>query len=98
MQWLLHNYAGGILEKLIKEITGHKSDCVCTYKCIEDKWKCKVSETLSKSAEGNVQTANIEEVREKVDVVVFKDGQEVKKERAKKGKHIKVQLEFTCDD
>ncbi len=54
--------------------------------------KCKVSEMLSKTTEGNMQTANIEEVREKVDVVVFKDGQEVEKERAKKGKCIKVQL------
>ncbi len=59
--------------------------------------KHKVCEMLSKTAEGNVQIANIE-VREKVDVVVFKDGQEVEKERAKKGKCIKVQLEFTSNN
>ncbi len=40
-------YQAGVPEKFIKEITGHKSDAVCCYKCTSDSMKWKVSAMMS---------------------------------------------------
>ena len=42
-----HMYTAGIPEKLIKEITGHCSDCVHEYECTPDMLKRSVSATLA---------------------------------------------------
>ena len=42
-------YQAGCLEKLIKEVTGHKSDTVREYQRTPNNFKRAVSETLSKA-------------------------------------------------
>ena len=46
-----HMYANDIPEKVINEVTGHKSDCVHMYKQMRE----KASNTLSKSEVENVE-------------------------------------------
>ncbi len=42
-------FQGGVPEKVIKEITGHRSDCVHEYEQTLNNLKCKVSATLGKA-------------------------------------------------
>ena len=43
-----HVFKNDVLEQIIKEVTGHKSDCVHIYKCTFDKLREETSHTVSK--------------------------------------------------
>ena len=40
-------FAKNVPEQIIKEVTGHRSECVRTYKCTTDKLREKASSTLN---------------------------------------------------
>lgn len=48
-------YTTGIPEKLIKEVTSHRSDCVHEYECTPDSLKRTVSATLASNPEPAVK-------------------------------------------
>ena len=50
-------YDNDVPEQLIKEITGHKSECVCTYKHTSDHLRENVSHTLSEVGKNSIESS-----------------------------------------
>ena len=48
-----HVFAKKVPEQVIKEITGHKSDCVCVHKCTSNAMLAEVSKVISGTETNN---------------------------------------------
>ena len=97
-----HLFDKGIPEKVIKEISGHCSDCVWEYECTGNNLKCKVSAALGKApvAEPLVKTPEKVEtpLADTADQIAASIDNIVKKMDKGNVKKVSVQIDFQFGD